>query len=101
MKAKTYAELYKGGANHADIMYEFVREMQDIAKVRNVQLDRGVIGILNEQEQKWKAFCRLCPDFLPEGFESIIGLNMPSVYVVWKGKEFDATPVHAQEFTTD
>lgn len=62
MKAKEYAQQY---VNATDRKYEigkiwnqFVVEIEDVAKMRNARTDAAWRAIFEEQELKWKSFCR-------------------------------------------
>ena len=70
MKAKEYAELLfediKKANDNSDIdraigtiLSKFMVEGQELAKVRNVELDSGMISIIKEQSDKWAAFGRI------------------------------------------
>lgn len=94
MKAKEYAEKYLADPTTktvGEIGNAFLREMSDLSKQRKVSTNRGAIAILNELEQKWKAFVRLTDDketdegFLDEGFAQLVKIAKPEVYEAWKG----------------
>ena len=62
MKAKEYAQQY---INATDRQYEigkiwnqFVVEIEDVAKMRNALTNSAWSSIFEEQNMKWKAFCR-------------------------------------------
>lgn len=70
MKAKEYAELlfedFKKANDNSDvdqiiigILSKFMDEVEELAKIRNVKLDSGMISIIKEQSDKWAAFGRI------------------------------------------
>lgn len=87
MKAKDYAKLYQQNQSIetlSEIMTGFLREVAELIQVRNVKTNGGAVAILDEQENKWKAFCRYCPDVRPELFGEFIRHDNPEAYRVWK-----------------
>ena len=68
MKAKEYAELLFEDIEKDNpdvdqiiigILSKFMDEVQELAKIRNVKLDSGMISIIKEQSDKWAAFGRI------------------------------------------
>ena len=72
MKAKEYFEKYegdiikeamsgdaKGDGPSAKMLIEFTKEMKQIIEARHVRIDRGVIHVIREQNQKWNAVANL------------------------------------------
>lgn len=69
MNAIQYFEQYKTRLMSSDekesysaieeIFLKFSDEVREIAKKRHVMLDKSFLAIINEQNQKWNALCRL------------------------------------------
>lgn len=97
MKAKEYARLYKSSLARGveartitgEIAIRFLKEMADLTKSRGIKTRPGVIGLMNELDQKWKAFCRLTLDHKPDGFEMIIKKHSPNIWSMWKSPASD------------
>ena len=88
MKAKDYAEqFFKDEQTMSDIdctskvFAGFVTEIETISKTRNVSTTDGMLSIIKEQDQKWKAFCRIInkdqPRFKEDGFLALLVKEMP------------------------
>lgn len=83
MKAKQYAAKYNGN-NLGEIAFEFTKEIGELVTIRQVKTDSGIVSILNELNQKWKAFCRLIDSKAREdGFQIAVKEIMPEVYEFW------------------
>ena len=87
MKAKECADIYK--ANPCDntlmeIVDSFIKEIKEIAEIRHVKYDIGFVSILSEQDRKWRAFTRLCPDIRPDGFRIMVFKHFPFLLGRWK-----------------
>lgn len=88
MKAKEYAEKYF--ANPTDntlkeIFCGLLVEIKTIAKQRRVQRTSAFVSILNEVDDKWRAFIRIIGDRInPDGFELLVKELYPDVYHLWK-----------------
>ena len=87
MKSKEYAKIYKD--NPCDktlmaILEAFFREVKEIAEMRHVQYDIGLLSVLDEQDRKWRAFTRLCPEIKPEGFRMMVFKQVPFLVKHWK-----------------
>lgn len=86
MRVKEYANLYRQGKITPNGMaIAFYEEMQDLIKVRHTHCDAAFEAIFEEMDQKWRAFCKLVPEFKPEGFQLMLKTAMPEVYHLWKG----------------
>ena len=95
MKAKEYYEKYKLDILSVDqgkyipatqnFIQELFAEMQTISKARNVRFDRGLISIMKEQNDKYKAVVRLfekefgASPLRLDGFEMILERRFPGV----------------------
>jgi hypothetical protein len=79
MKAIEYSNLYKGFIDEGlritvaanEILHVFLED------TRNLLMNRGnsktaAIGVFKEMNIKWIAFCKLEPDFKPEGFKDFL-----------------------------
>ena len=70
MKAKEYYDQY-GEAVLAESYHEdhneelsrlvlaFMREMKELVEARHIKTDRGTVGIIREQNEKWNALCAI------------------------------------------
>lgn len=90
MKAKEYARQYKRdkklyGDNKAivNLMSAIYAEMGKVMEQRKVQSDSACFAVLDEFDDKWQAFCRLMPEFRPDGFRDFAGERMPEVCKLW------------------
>ena len=87
MKAKDYAQRFKDDATDETLMeiaHDFFREVKEIAEMRHVQYDIGLISILDEQDRKWRAFTRMCPQIKPEAFRVLVFSQFPFLVARWK-----------------
>ena len=65
MKAKDYYNKYKDRLTDAEeatkaiqeLIMEFIQETKELLNKRNVRSDRGVMAVVNEQNNKWNALC--------------------------------------------
>lgn len=84
MKAKDYAAKYDGTSDSlGKIAYEFTLELGELIKARKVKTDSGTVAILNELNQKWRAFSRLTENVREDGFQIAVSTLMPEVYRYW------------------
>lgn len=102
MKAIEYFEQYgeavfaeameKGHGDKAlsDLMLAFVREMKDLIKSRNVQSNRGTVGVIREMNEKWNALVAIFEKHKGDspirrnGFRLYMELEIPELKN-WKG----------------
>jgi len=88
MKAKDYAEQFlKDEQTMSDIdctskaFIAFVDEIIEIKEARSVSTEPGLIAIVKEQDQKWKAFCQIVnkdkPRFKEDGFLTLLIKELP------------------------
>ena len=91
MNAKELSRIYREMKTISDldtlIPFFNVFLMDDLRELMKKRGDSipATNGALNEIEQKWKAFCRLEPDFNPDGFAMLIKRKYPTIYKLWKG----------------
>lgn len=93
MKAKEYAERFKAQGSTIEaagtVVFDMLMECKNLASLRHVRSDEGMVSILNEISDRWKAFVRqagpLCDGdaINPQGFEAIVERRMPEVYDGW------------------
>lgn len=86
MRAKEYAEIYKqDNSMLSKIAIDFLFEGRDLMKKRNVKTNSAALAILNELDDKWKAFVRLTndPSIRHDGFRLLLKEDMPLVYEHW------------------
>ena len=96
MKAKEYAEKFLKNPTSktvGEIGNAFLQEIGTLQKQRKAQSNGACFAILNELEQKWKAFVRLTTTafktgkaFPDEGFAKLVEMGLPELYKAWKGE---------------
>jgi len=72
MKAKDYAQRYKTNPTDEtliDIVQEMIMETKTLAEQRKITTESAMIAIIRQQDEKWKAFCRLCSGVNPKFFK--------------------------------
>lgn len=95
MKAKDLYAKYKDGVmSQEDAVYipavrglvsDLIGEIKEIAEVRHVQFDRGLLPIMREQNDKYKAIVRMfekeygASPIKPDGFEIVLEDLFPGV----------------------
>lgn len=95
MKAKDLYVKYKDGAMSQEkdvylpavrgLVSELIDEIKAIAEVRHVQFDRGLLPIMREQNDKYKAIVRMfekeygASPIKPDGFEIVLEDLFPGV----------------------
>lgn len=87
MRAKEYAERYKANRTAqelADIIAALAEEAVELQRVRQARSEAAQYAILNEQDQKWRAFARIVGDVKEDGFEMVIKKLVPEHYEGWK-----------------
>lgn len=88
MKAKEYAARYLADPTDetlGKVAYDMLMEIEQMGRQRGVKLDAGFFAILNEIDNKWRAFVRLTNvGYLrPDGFEQLIKEKMNFAYAAW------------------
>jgi hypothetical protein len=81
MKAAEMAAAYKANPTTktiADLATEAVMATKTMAEARRIASDSALIAILKEQDDKWRAFARKCPDVNPNGFKIILHQLIPT-----------------------
>ena len=102
MKAKEYYEKYKTGLASADnetylpaargIIVDLLNETKAVMEARHVKFDKGLIPILREQNDKYKAIVRLfekeygASPLREDGFELVLENRFPGVMKEMKGR---------------
>jgi len=87
MKAKDYAQRFKDDPTDETLMeiaHDSFREVKEIGEMRHVQYDIGFLSILDEQDRKWRAFARMCPEINPLGFRTLVFKQFPFLVARWK-----------------
>lgn len=94
MKAKEYAELYYKIAQEQSereatlkVFELLLGEFKTITEQRRAHSDGACLAIVRELDQKWRALCRLVPDFKPDGYASFIREHMPQVWEAWERED--------------
>jgi hypothetical protein len=80
MKAKEYAEMYKTTPTIetlGKIMGEFIRNTGDLTVGRRCQTADACYAVIDEQDNKWRAFARLVPGVKPGGYLSMMKKELP------------------------
>jgi hypothetical protein len=87
VKAKDYAKKYevnRTAKGLADIIAAFVQEGVELQEARKAYSAAAQYAILNEQDQKWRAFARLVGGVKEDGFEMIVRDHAPEHYEGWR-----------------
>lgn len=66
-----------------DIAIAFHQEAAALMKSRNVKTENAMLSVLREQDLKWKAFARLCPDVKPTAFQAVTHEFVPETRTLW------------------
>jgi len=53
-----------------DTLKDFIYEIKELAKNRNVSTDDGLFAIVKEQNNKWNALCNRCEYLTPDAINS-------------------------------
>ena len=92
MKAKEYAKKYldSEGKEFANIAIQFLNEIGELAKLRNVKTDFGLIPICKELNKKWFKFAQIINSKYPvtkpilyNGFQNLVKKSSPDLYKLW------------------
>jgi predicted transcriptional regulator len=73
-KAKEYAErlikhsdsIESAQKEAIEVVSEMILEIQEMAKIRNIQSNSALISIVKEQERKWFSICNKVNAYIPE-----------------------------------
>jgi len=68
MKAKALAQIYKESPSQktlSKIILHMESEVTELINVRQIDSQEGMRQLNRQQEDKWQAFCRLCPEVNP------------------------------------
>jgi hypothetical protein len=90
LKSSEYIERYKANPKIETlngIMNDLILELSLLNKEKNPKNIKTIFfGILNRQDEKWRAIVRRCgdKDVSPRAFEKIIYDQMPGAYIEWK-----------------
>ena len=80
MKAKDLALRFKEEPTlemAKKIAFDMVMETKELADMRGVKSNSGIAAVLKQQNEKWQALTRLCPELNPNGFKSAIHQLVP------------------------
>lgn len=96
MKAKEYFKKYSSPVQYAileksdeelknlagKLLQEFISDMNDIMKARNIKCDSGTVSVIKELNQKWNALCGLfekneTPWIKRNGFVEFMKMEIP------------------------
>jgi hypothetical protein len=89
MKAKDYAKRYRESEIDKDleisgIALDFLQEIFTLVDARHAKTDSAISAIMDEQDNKWKAFARELPEvIIPNGFAYLVKAKMPDMYDAW------------------
>jgi hypothetical protein len=87
MKAKEYVELYRQRLAEvnderravSDMFVAMAAEAGDVQKARGIKTTAGLLGVVREFDQKWRAIASRL-DFNPDGYLLWVMVNIPEVY---------------------
>lgn len=90
MKAKEYAAKYEPLFRNCEsldvrqllftqLFKEFMQEVDTLKNTRHITTRAGLISLLNEASQKWRALAALLPDVNPEGFRNLWAEKIPEI----------------------
>jgi hypothetical protein len=81
MKAKEMAAEYKANPTMETakkLVTECILETKTIAEARKIRSDSALRAIIQEVDDKWRAFARLCPEIQPSAFKTALHLSVPT-----------------------
>ena len=90
LKASEYIARYKANPTNetvSQVMSDIIMEVSVLQEQRKGNTSKTVLwGILNEQNDKWRSFCRHCGnnDISPNAFENVLRQKMTVGYFEWK-----------------
>lgn len=70
-----------------EIAIAFHQEAAALMKLRNVKTEGSMLAVLREQDLKWKAFARICPDVKPGAFQAVTHELVPETRALWPNDE--------------
>jgi len=82
MKAKELAARYKENPTQetvAHMAYDMVMEIKALHDARHSRSDASMMAVLREQNDKWKAVCRLCPGISVDAFRIVFHSMIPGL----------------------
>lgn len=95
MKAKDYVKQFADANGGTEVLVEigrsFLKEIEILAKARNVKTDSGLIQIVKELQQKWLKFADMVNTtyypkerpIKPGGFLELLRMASPELYVIY------------------
>jgi len=88
MRARDYAKIYFDAPNDltlVDIANDMLEEISKLIETRHAKTNEAGLAILNEINDKWKAFARIVGNGVKkDGLENAIEHLYPNIYKVWK-----------------
>ena len=66
-----------------DILFDEIKSTNTVALTRGVKTNAGLLAVLKETDERWKAFCRLCPVVKPTAFKVGLHIAVPSSKELW------------------
>jgi len=90
MKAKEYALKYEPLFRNCEdpeqrsilftqLFKEFMIDVDALKESRHITTRSGLISLLNEASQKWRALAALVPTIKPEGFRDLWASKIPEI----------------------
>jgi hypothetical protein len=91
MKAKDLAARFKASPTNETLVtlaLEVHKEAGVLFKLRKTESNDAYLAVIREQDDKWRAFSRLCPAVNPDGFRltlhKLAPLLVPRLWPNWK-----------------
>jgi hypothetical protein len=81
MKAKDMAATFQANPDietARKLIAACILETKTLAEARKIRSDSALRAIIQEVDDKWRAFARLCPEIQPDGFKKALHLNIPT-----------------------
>jgi hypothetical protein len=75
LKAKTMAEIFQANPTPetlVKIACAMDAETSEIGKARGIKTDASFLALIKEQDNKWQAFARRCPEVNPLAFRLVM-----------------------------
>ena len=90
LKAKVVAAYFQKSPTAKrlrEIAFAFHMEAAALMTSRNVKTERAMLSVFKEQDLKWKAFARVCPEVSPTGFQKVTHELVPETQMLWPNNQ--------------
>ena len=78
---ESFGDIEKIKSKIKDVLKDFILEIRELADIRNVSTDAGLLSIIKEQNNKWNALCNKCEyltrDAIDSFTASVVGICKP------------------------